>query len=178
MMNLSEFELLSAELIDTRRSELTSVMRVVSAHKSTPLENTAATMAVPVIYAHWEGFVKELLTLYLTYVEANRLPPEFVQPHIFAYSLKSKIKLLGESGSVERCAEFSSWVIETLSNPLKFDDKSVDTQSNLSYANLSSLCETLYIDVTEIAQSKRHINSLVHRRNNIAHTGRPLKIDE
>ncbi|WP_144411575.1 MAE_28990/MAE_18760 family HEPN-like nuclease [Azotobacter chroococcum] len=177
-MILEEFEILTAELVDSRRAEMTQVMRVFGNFKKTTLEGTAAIMAVPVIYAHWEGFVKELLTLYLEYIEKQTIPPPGLHPHLFSFSMKSKIKLLSESGSVERYSEFASWMIEQLSRPIAFESKKIETNSNLSYENLKALCDTLYIDVTAIAQSKKHINSLVNRRNNIAHTGRPLKLDE
>jgi RiboL-PSP-HEPN len=61
---------------------------------------------------------------------------------------------------------------------LIFDDKSVDTGGNLSFSNLAALCETLYIDVRALEANKKKLDSLVHKRNNIAHTGRDPKYSE
>ena len=177
-MTLADLESLTAELVDARRAELTQVLRVVGAHKDTPLESTAAVMAIPVIYAHWEGFVKELLTLYLEHIEKQTIEPPNLQPHLFSFSKRSKIKTLSDSGSVERQAEFATWMIEQLSKPVLFENKKVDTHSNLSYENLKLLCDTLFLNISSIATSRRHINALVHKRNNIAHTGRPIQLDE
>ena len=69
-------------------------------------------------------------------------------------------------------------MIEQLSKPVLFENKKVDTHSNLSYENLKLLCDTLFLNISSIATSRRHINALVHKRNNIAHTGRPIQLDE
>lgn len=177
-MTLAELETIVAELIDTRRAELTQVVRVVGTHKDTTLEATAAVMAIPVIYAHWEGFVKELLSLYLDHIEKQIIEPANLQPHLFSFSMKSKVKTLADSGSVDRHAEFASWMLEQLSKPVLFESKKIDTHSNLSYENLKTICDTLFIDIKSIEDNRRHINALVHRRNNIAHTGRPIQLDE
>jgi hypothetical protein len=47
----------------------------------------------------------------------------------------------------------------------------------LSYGNLKDLCNSLKIDVAKLEADRRKIDSLVCRRNNVAHTGRPLRLN-
>ena len=167
-----------AEAVDLRREEITRIKRVVGEVANTTLESTAAIMALPMLYAHWEGFVKESVEMYIEYIDKQALAPSEAHPVMFSFSIKKKIRALLVSGSVERIAEFADWMISNVTRPLFFEEKSVETGSNLSYENLCSLCETLRIDVALLEGERKKINKLVHRRNNIAHTGRPLKVNE
>jgi hypothetical protein len=48
-----------ADALDRRREVLTQTTRVVDVLGGTRLNQQACAMAVPMIYAQWEGFVKE-----------------------------------------------------------------------------------------------------------------------
>ena len=73
--------------------------------------------------------------------------------------------------------DFATWVVGSASGPVRFEDKSVVTGGNLSYNNLKTLCGCLKIDVANLDADKKKIDALVNRRNNIAHTGKPMKLD-
>jgi hypothetical protein len=73
--------------------------------------------------------------------------------------------------------DFAAWIVDNASGPVRFGDKSVVTGGNLSYNNLKALCDCLKIDVVRLDADKRKIDALVNRRNNIAHTGRPMRLD-
>lgn len=167
-----------AEAVDRRRDEITRVKRVVSDLKGSTLETTAAVMALPMFYAHWEGFVKEALQMYVEYVEKLQLEPADAHPVMYSFSMKRRLRKLLESGSIQVMADFASWMIESARRPLMFEDKSVETGSNLSYENLLEACSLVRVDVQSLHPQRRKINKLVHRRNNIAHTGRPLIVTE
>jgi hypothetical protein len=177
-MTSDEFATQIAEVVDQRRAAISHIQRVVGAVKGTPLEQTAAIMAIPMFYAHWEGFVKEVMALYIEYVEKRRIDPSKAHPTMFSFSMKKRIRGLIANGSVESMTNFAVWIVDSVNQPLKFDERGIDTRSNLSYETLKELCDTLRIDLTKIAMDRRKLNALVHRRNNIAHTGRPMRGDD
>src|SRR5712692_3992085 len=173
IMTRDDFEVQLSDSVDRRREEITYVRRVVAELRDTTLAQTAMLMAIPMLYAHWEGFVKESVELYIEYIEKQDLAPARVNPIVFSFAIRKRLGSLIHSGSVERIGEFAKWMIGMVATPVKFDDKTVETRANLSFANLKTMCETLSIDVARLESEKRKLDGLVHRRNNIAHTGRP-----
>lgn len=176
-MTREDFALVMADAVDRRREEISLVQRVVGNEEGTVLEQTASIMALPVLYAHWEGFVKEAVSEYIEFVEKQDLQPAQAHPTIFSFAMRKRLKVLVQSGSLERMTDFASWVVSSAGGPVRFEDKTVSTGGNLSYGNLKDLCDNLKIDVAKLESDKRKIDALVNRRNNIAHTGRPPKID-
>ncbi|MCJ2129411.1 MAE_28990/MAE_18760 family HEPN-like nuclease [Methylobacterium sp. E-045] len=177
-MTAEEFAQATADAVDRRREEVNLVLRVVAGQEGTVLEQTAAIMALPVLYAHWEGFVKETVSQYIEYIEMQRLHPRTTHPTIFSFAMRKRLKALIDSGSIERMTNFASWIVGTAVEPLRFADKKVVTGGNLSYNNLKELCDSLKIDVVHIESDRKKIDALVNRRNNIAHTGRPPRLDK
>lgn len=171
-----EFGLQVADALDRRRLEITRIKQVVLVAKETLYEATATSMAIPALYAHWEGFVKEALTLYLEYVEARGLTPVQANPSIFAFSLREHARRLQGNQSIERLREFATWTLEAISSPIVFRNKQLETRSNLRFEVLEDLCEYLGIDTCEMQHCKIKLDSLVHRRNNLSHGGRQEKI--
>jgi hypothetical protein len=173
-----EFETLLSEAVDRRREEITRVKRVIAELRETNLAQTVMLMAVPLLYAHWEGFVKEAIELYIEYIEKQAIAPDRANPTVLSFAMRPRLAPLLQSGSVQRISEFVEWMLTMIAEPMRFEDKTIETKANLSFENLKSLCQTLSIDVASLEGERRKINSLVHRRNNIAHTGRPPRYDE
>lgn len=57
--------------LDKRRLEITNLRRVLLNYSGKPLEVTIVRMTIPLLYANWEGYVKEVCQLYLEYVEKS-----------------------------------------------------------------------------------------------------------
>ena len=176
-MTREDFAATMADSVDRRREEISLVQRVVANEKDTTLEQTASMMALPTLYAHWEGFVKEAVGEYIEFVEKQDLQILQADPTIFSFAIRKRLKGLIQSGSIEKMTNFAAWIIGCGTGPMRFEDKSVVTGGNLSFNNLKDLCDSLKIDVEKLKDDKRKIDSLVNRRNNIAHTGRPPKLD-
>jgi len=177
-MKVEDFLADLSDAVDRRRGEITQVRRVVAQFKGTILEQTAAIMAIPMLYAHWEGFVKESVELYIEFLERQSMTPIDADPTIFAFAMKKHLNRIVQSGSVANMAAFAEWALRASTCSVFFEDKSVETRSNLSFENLEDLCAPLRIDVAGLKFQSRKINALVHKRNNVAHTGRPPAANE
>ena len=75
-----------ADCLDRRRRALTDTIRVVAAQEGTVLHAHACAMAVPMLYAHWEGFAKEALQLYIEFLEHSAVAQREVRASLLAYS--------------------------------------------------------------------------------------------
>jgi hypothetical protein len=128
-MTVTEDEFLAsiADELDRRREAVTRVKRVVAHLRGTTLEQTAAIMAIPMLYAHWEGYVKQTVSTYVEFVESQAMLPHQANAGIFAFSIKKKIRGLIHNQSAVKMAEFAGWLINIASVPVAFEDKNVDT---------------------------------------------------
>jgi hypothetical protein len=169
-MTEDDFNQAIANALKNRCLSITQIKKVVTEMqgKGIAYETTAATMAIPLLYAHWEGFVRETLAIYIKFIETQNISPSITNPTIFAFSLRRQLRSLSGKQTVERLTEFARSTLDMVSKPLKFSDKTIDTKSNLNFEALEELCATLCIDVNRLKENKRDINALVNRRNNIA----------
>jgi hypothetical protein len=60
-----------SENLDMRRLEITNLRRVLLSYAGKYLEPTVVRMAIPLLYANWEGYIKEVCQLYLEYIERS-----------------------------------------------------------------------------------------------------------
>jgi hypothetical protein len=175
-MTREDFAAILADAVDRRREEISLIQHVVANEAGTILEQTASIMALPVLYAHWEGFVKEVVGEYIEFVEKQDLAPAQAHPTIFSFAMRKRLNGLIESGSVDKMTEFATWIVSSAAQPVRFEDKIIATGGNLSYNKLKDLCDRLKIDIVRLHEDEKKIDALVNRRNNIAHTGRPMKL--
>lgn len=158
-----------AELLDEHRQAVTRVKRVVLAFEGGTLESSAATMTIPLLYAHWEAFVREGLTLYIEFVERHRVAAVDANPSIFAFSLRKQLRALVGKQRPEALRQFAEKAIEMAGGPVRFVDKTIDTKSNLNFKTLEALCFQVGLKVTTLQPFSKKIDALVNRRNEIAH---------
>ena len=132
-------------------------------------------MGIPVLYAHWEGFVKQSLTYYLEFLEELSLNPQDASPQILSFALRKQLKTLSGNQGLDKLVNFVDQLHETYSSPLVFSDREIDTKSNLNWKNFEYLCNRLSLDVSSLADQGKKLSALVHLRNSIAHGGREPK---
>lgn len=64
----STLEQIASNLND-RRLQFRQIERIIGEFIGNTLEHTVVAMAIPMVYAHWEGYVKEICQLYLEHIE-------------------------------------------------------------------------------------------------------------
>jgi hypothetical protein len=119
------------------------------------------------LYAHYEGFVKNCLTAYYDdlskKISDHKSLSEKTKEHALRQRI-SKIRNLEIADFVRAAAELFKIIDET---PPQFPE--VDTRSNLWPSVLADLLEYADINSIDIKIYSQKIKTLVSRRNSIAH---------
>lgn len=132
---------------------------------------------VTILYAHWEGFVKNAAECYLNFVSLRRLKHNELQSCFLALCLKSKINELNTNKF-----ELQQAAVDFLLNELEKRayvpyEGVIETKSNLKFWVFRDICIIIGVDYKKYQLKEKAIDILlVERRNNIAH-GKYLSID-
>jgi hypothetical protein len=160
-----------------RKKELTNLYNDVRTAKQKKLP-TALRCAVVLLYAHWEGFIKNATETYLSYIKFRKLRLDEVNNNILALSLKQKIKEFSESNKATYHVEFVNYFRNNMTEQAKFSENdSIKTKSNLNSVILAEIFATVGLDITTYSLKANMIDSqLLNYRNTIAH-GNYLLLD-
>lgn len=126
---------------------------------------------VALVYAHWEGFIKAASEAYLSYVDNQGHVYRDLKSCFAIFGLKGRLVLLGESRKAKANIEAFDFVLDQLDQPSRMSMSSaIDTESNLTSKVFSNIASSLNI-ATGSYETKFNLidESLVHRRNKVAH---------
>lgn len=123
---------------------------------------------VALLYAHWEGGVKQIACNYVDFVSRERVPYAQLAHNLLAVKLAS---LLGEP---TRKASYYHKAVDLLLRRAhecaQLPSSIISTESNLTYEVFSEILFALGIETTHFALRKNFIDqNLVNKRNRIAH---------
>ncbi len=139
---------------------------------------------VVLLYAHWEGFIKESASLYLAYTSYNikqrSMSFDKLSPHFAALALGSSLTVHSDASIVPFLSRASKMLSQPSQVPELFSWSLLRTDSNLSSVVLRKLLLTLQFDVSVFELRSRLIDErLLAPRNRIAHGDRfPVTIDD
>jgi hypothetical protein len=160
-----------------RKKELTQLKFCIDTAPS-PEQRTLLRAGVALLYAHWEGFIKESATAYLELVANQVLRVKELTKNFKALAIRTTIRECGSSDKINlHCA-----LIDTLQTggdqfakiPWR---KSIKTKSNLRTSVLKEIVDTLGLNFTPFQiKSITVIDRLVRLRNVIAH-GKGAPVD-
>lgn len=136
-------------------------------------------VAICMLYAHWEGFIKAAATGYICYVTRRRLKYSELSYGFVALGLRSRISRVGQSKRAREYVDLISSILSDAELRLSIDCTSaIDTGSNLNSDVLGDILCTFTMDEAPYVTKAPLINQrLLHNRNNIAH-GAFLEVDE
>lgn len=141
-------------------------------------KKTAVRAAIPLLYGHWEGFVKNASTHYLEYVNLQSLKYSQLKSCFVVFGIKRKINELVSSNN----SRVSISTIDFLRNELNERanlkiDSAIRTEFNLSSKVFVNIARSIGIN-TQAYESKYNLidKSLLNTRNHIAH-GEFLDVD-
>jgi hypothetical protein len=139
----------------------------------------AVRAGVALLYAHWEGYVKEAARAYLEYVSRQGLHVSELRDELAAIALRT---MLGSGEQSKRSSDHTT-IVSTLRAEaqrkanIPYDRSTIRTRSNLTFDVFEDIMHSVGCDSTRHELQKSLItNRLVKNRNEIAH-GRYLLID-
>ncbi|NDW53616.1 MAE_28990/MAE_18760 family HEPN-like nuclease [Aliiroseovarius sp. PrR006] len=133
---------------------------------------------VTILYAHWEGFVKQASTQYLEYICRSGTKYSELQDAFVFLGLRKQISRIAVSSKTKAGIEAIEFMRKGLGETASFDYQSaIDTASNLSSTVFEDIATSVAIDPKPYTPYSKLIDeSLLNRRNKIAH-GEFLDLD-
>jgi hypothetical protein len=157
-----------------RRAEIVALQveieRNGKASPSGPLTRALVRAGVALLYAHWEGYVKDACEAYLDYVAIRRLRYDQLCDEIVLTSLLALLRKV-ETGDDEAQGSLLDVVRKPTEARARVPRKQVvNAKSNLRYAVLVEMCTKLGLSTDKFI-TRRHLidRSLCDARNEIAH---------
>ncbi|MBK9331891.1 MAG: hypothetical protein IPM96_05665 [Ignavibacteria bacterium] len=133
---------------------------------------------ITILYAHWEGFVKECSYNYYNYVTTKGFKLSELSECFVAISMRKELNELIDSRKVVTQSKAISILFREFEKRGKFPDEIPLRTSNLTFEIFEEYCTLIGIDILQYETKRQFINRrLVDNRNKIAH-GKFLMIDE
>ena len=165
------------DLQDVIDAEMAWRKRELSAVRSNIVEarsfakDTAIRAGIALLYAHWEGAIKNIATYYLEYVAMLGLPYGQLKPNFLAITLKNDLKSFDLSNKTTIHTAIVAEIIQSCSVKSKIPVEGiVKTNSNLNSEIFIEIMATIGLDCTNYESSYKLIDAvLLEKRNKIAH---------
>ena len=141
-------------------------------------KNTAVRAAIPLLYGHWEGFIKNSSTFYLEFVNGQSLTYSELKTCFVVFGVKRKINDLIASKNSNVSITTLNFLREELDERAKLKiESAIRTEFNLSSKVFSNIASSIGLSTSNY-ESRYHLidESLLNRRNHIAH-GEYLEVD-
>ncbi len=134
-------------------------------------QNTVIRASVPLVYAHWEGFVKNSALGYINFVNCQGHRYEKLSTCFVVFGLKKYLHDVAESRKSKLNIETTDFLRSQLGTRAQLKMSSaIDTESNLKSPVFDNIARSIGIDTQNYETRYNFIDeSLVKRRNNIAH---------
>src|SRR5579859_3694905 len=134
-----------------RKKELAIISSLIPSARSsskvpaTEIVNCYVRSGIALLYAHWEGFVKEAGDLYLNYIISQRLKYEELTNNFVAMAAKKHLSDFGFSNKVTDHIRVTDFFLSGLSERCN-GFAAIETKSNLSAEVLKEILSALGLD--------------------------------
>ena len=161
-----------------RRKELSSLVLSVKSAKGLALK-TALRAGVALLYAHWEGFIKNAAENYLIFVAAKQLKYEELSNCFLALCLKRKLTICENTNKSTTHTQVIEFIMNQSSERAYLPcDNVIKTGQNLKSEVLKEILTTIGLDFSLYELKSNLIDvQLLNMRNCIVH-GEQLQIDK
>lgn len=128
-------------------------------------------IAVVMLYAHWEGFVKNICEAYLLFVSARRLKNSELAICFLAIVMKDKLDKSELTNKATVHNQAISFVFENINDRAVIPKRDIiNTQSNLNSDVFKNILSTIGLDFSPYELKFNQLDSnLVAIRNTVAH---------
>ena len=157
-----------------REKELMSLSRILVNIKNENDKMTLLNASIPLIYAHWEGFVSSSLKILMEVLNEKKLNCIDIHINILTngYEINLKEDLSNptyKNESFDKKCKKLECLVNLLNLDFKFQEFKIATKSNLKFNVLKMLCNKFNFDSKKFESLKSELDKLVLRRNGIAH---------
>ena len=174
-----------AELQDFLDSELAWRKKEISNLKAAALsskgltKNTMFRAVIPIIYAHWEGFVKQAAIAVLKYFVTKKYKYSEMKHSFLAYAILEKYQRSFPAKKFESLADALVFSGMNLDVPMKLTPEVyIDTQSNLNSEVLRDITKKIGLSFTSFELKSKFIDeSFLAVRNQICHGERVVILE-
>ena len=165
-----------------RKKELTAIKANISSSRKFA-KDTALRSGIALLYAHWEGAIKNIAHFYLVYVSSLRLPYNSIKPNFLAISIKYDLSIFETTAKATLHEKIVTSIIGKQSEKSHIPTKDIiKTSSNLNSEVFIEIMASIGLDCTNYETSYKLIDDvLLNMRNKIAHgerLGHELSLDE
>ena len=162
-----------------RKKELTSLRTLIGTRSRDYEKTLLLRVAMPVLYAHWEGFAKEASQIYLDFISQQGLHYSELNENFMALAARGRIRQAADTQKISAYISVVDFIFTQQTERAKISSNSIDTESNLSSSVLKNIMLCLGLDYDSSWSSRELLidGSLLKNRNEIAH-GTKVQIDE
>ena len=153
-----------------RKRELSAVKANIQSARKFAKE-TALRAGIALLYAHWEGAIKNIAYYYLIYVSDLRLPYNVIKTNFLAISIKSDLGIYESTGK----ASSNTRIVEALFAKHQMSSRIpkegvIKTNSNLNSTTFVEIMAAIGLSCTDYEAHYKMIDDvLLNMRNKIAH---------
>ena len=123
---------------------------------------------IPMIYAHWEGFVVSSLRKVNRYLNSLEYKYSDFHIHLLTNAYEENIKSLESSLGYEKRVKHLNIIFDKVKDDVKFGTK-IDVKSNSKFQVLNDICLKFNLNINSFNIYKRDLEQLLTIRNAIAH---------
>lgn len=147
-------------------------------NSQTMRRSTIIRAGVPLLYAHWEGFVKNSADAYINFVSCKGLRFDELADNFVVLGAKKFIQNISSTRKMALNLDAVGFFRTQMSTRADIKiGSAIDTESNLSSTVFANIALSIGIDYSRYEARANFIDtSLLHRRNSIAH-GEYLELD-
>lgn len=167
--SIVEFEDFISSEFAWRRKELTNIANVVRSGRNGMRESLYRS-AIPIIYAHWEGFVKQSSIAKMNYLISQGLKYSELQPCFHVYAILEAYEGQIPTKKFEAWVDITAGKIDFSKSLNSSSINQIDTKSNLKYEVLREVAIKVGVNYKIFELKENWINEkLIDARNSICH---------
>jgi hypothetical protein len=135
-----------------RKKELHEVKVIVWRNQRTHLQAVSVRSALAMLYAHWEGFVKQVGSAYLEFVSRQGIAHSQLSDCFLALAIRPLLKAAAASNQAEDHIKIVSFFRKEMPTKSQlFHGSEVNTQSNLTSTVFNNIILMLGLDFSPYA---------------------------